>query len=100
MKPKVKQQDVINYLTNAQSIQCFENEGSRARYVVTITDDGECIDPDPRERSFSSTRCIWEHRFDEDMDGIYQTETMEDDSFREMVENILGEINEEFEVIQ
>lgn len=89
---KINKVELIRYLMNGQSIG--DVSGGEATYYVHVTEDGEIVaDKDQADKTFTATRDISAYADDEDMEGIYTSEHMDDESFRDLVDSMIDEIN-------
>lgn len=89
---KINKAELINYLMTGQSIG--DVSGDVATYYIHVTQDGEIVpDKSQADATFMATRDISAYADDEGMDGIYNSETMDDESFRDMVDRMIDEIN-------
>lgn len=97
MKKAIPLSYLLKVVSSGECIADLRN--NEAVYVITLDEDGKYTQRGDGT-TFHSFRDVSEFAEDEDMDGIYNSETLENDSFLRMFNNLLDEIDnsEEFVV--
>lgn len=98
MKNTISKASIIKAITESQSA---EISGNTATYYLHLTEDGEILDSMyDADYTFTADRDISAYEDDESPDRVYDTETMEDETFSDMIYDLCKAVSEVFEVVE